>query len=226
MHCFAMVYCILCIVLQWFIAYYALFCNGLLHIMHCFAMVYCILCIVLQWFIAYYALFCNGLLHCFAMVYCIFCNGLLHIMHCFAMVYCILCIVLQWFIAYYALFCNGLLHCFAMVYCIFCIVLQWFIAYFALQVVAGVMQREEKWWIRDADGVKAATALLPFTRPGELSVWLRNSAPAPALHQLAATIKQTDFGGELKMELWHSHDNFIPCDDLVKDLVKELHGSR
>ena len=125
--------------MQWFIAYFALFCNGLLHILHCFAMVYCIFCIVLQWFIAYFALFCNGLLnilHCFAMVYCIFCivlqwfvayfalfcNGLLHILHCFAMVYCIFCIVLQWFIAYFALFCNGLLHifhCFAMVYCIF-----------------------------------------------------------------------------------------------------------
>ena len=175
-------------------------------------MVYCIFCIVLQWFIAYFALFCNGLLH---------------ILHCFAMVYCIFCIVLQWFIAYFALFCNGLLHilhCFAMVYCIFCIVLQWFIAYFALQVVAGVMQREKEWWmIENADRVKAAAALLPFTRPGKkLDVELQDSTPTPALHQLAATIKQTAFRGQLGMELGHSHNNFIPCDDLVKD----LHGAR
>ena len=173
-------------------------------------MVYCIFCIVLQWFIAYFALFCDGLLH---------------ILHCLAMVYCIFCIVLQWFIAYFALFCDGLLHilhCFATVYCIFCIVLQWFIAYFALQVVAGVMQREEVWLIEDADAVKAATALLPFTRPGELDVELYHSTPTQALHQLAATIKQTAFGGRLVMWLSHSRDNFIPCDDLVK----ELHGAK
>ena len=109
-----------------------------------------------------------------------------------------------------------------MVHCIFCIVLQWFIAYFALQVVAGVMRREEVWQIRDADEVKAATALLPFTRPGkELDVLLHDSPPAQALHQLAATIKQTAFGGQLVMDLRHSWDNFIPCDDLVK----ELHGT-
>ena len=159
----------------------------------------------------------------------------------FLMVYWIFCIVLQWFIAYFALFCNGLLHilhCFAMVYCTFCIVfqcfiayfaivLQWFIAYFALQVVAGVMQREEVWLIWDADGVKAATALLPFTQPGEeLYVELFHSTPTQALHQLAATIKQTAFGGQLVMSLNHSHDNFIPCDDLVKDFGKELHGAK
>ena len=132
------------------------------------------------------------------MVYCSFCNGLLHI-----------------------------LHCFAMVYCIFCIVLRWFIAYFALQMVAGVLQREWQWYIYDADEVKAATALLPFTKPGkELYVWLEHSTPTPALHQLAATIKQTAFGGQLRMELWHSRNNFIPCDDLVKDLVKELRGTK
>ena len=170
--------------------------HCLLHILHCFAL-----------FIAYFA---------------VFCNGLLHILQCFAMVYCIFCSVLQWFIAYFAVFCNDLLHilqCFAMVYCIFCSVLQWFIAYFALQVVAGVMQREKVWEIEDADGVKAATALLPFTQPGEvLDVWLRDSPPTQALHQLAATIKQTDFGGRLGMWLVHSYNNFIPCDDLVKDL--------
>ena len=125
-------------------------------------------------------------------------NGLLHILH-----------YLQWFIAYCALFCNGLLH-----------IWQWFIAYFALQVVAGVMQREEEWWIGNADGVKAATALLPFTRPGELNVWLLDSTPTQALHQLAATIKQTAFGGQLQMGLYHSHKNFIPCD------VKDLHGAK
>ena len=117
-----------------------------------------------------------------------------------------------------------------MVYCILCSVLQWFIAYFALQVVAGVMQREEVWEIQDADGVKAATALLPFTRPGEqlLSVIKQHvklhqsSTPTQALHQLAATIKQTAFGGQLVMGLQHSCNNFIPCDDLVKD----LHGAK
>ena len=88
------------------------------------------------------------------------------------------------------------------------------------------MQREEEWRIEDADGVKAATALLPFTRPGKkLFVSLQSSTPTPALHQLAATIKQTAFGGQLEMWLVHSWDNFIPCDDLVKDLVKELHGT-
>ena len=178
-----------------FIAYFALFC-----IIYCiFGIVYCIFCIV-------YCIFC--------IVYCIFC-----------IVCCIFCIVLQWFIAYFALFCKGLLHilhCFAMVYCIFCIVLQWFIAYFALQVVAGVMQREEVWEIEDADGVKAATALLPFTRPGKkLNVWLY-SPPTQALQQLAATIKQRTFGGQLVMRLGHSRNNFIPCDDLVK----ELHGAK
>ena len=162
-------------------------------------MVYCIFSIVLQWFIAYLALYCNGLLH---------------ILHCLAMVYCIFCIVLQRFIA-----------CFAIVYCRFCIVLQWFIAYFALQVVAGVMRREEEWEIEDADGVKAAAAqrfihVLPFTRPGEeMNVLLLHSTPTQALHQLAATIKQTAFGGRLVMRLVHSHDNFIPCD------VKDLHGT-
>ena len=147
-----------------------------------------------------------------------------------AMVYCILCIVLQWFIAYFELFCKGLLHirhCFAMIYCILGIVLQGFTAGFALQVVAGVMQREEKWEIYDDDEVKAATALLPFKQPGkELRVVLQDSTPTPALHQLAATIKQTAFGGELVMELSHSHSNFIHCDDLVKDLMKELHGAK
>ena len=128
------------------------------------------------------------------------------------MAYCIFCIVLQWFIAYFALFCNGLLH-----------IWQWFIAYFALQVVAGVMQREEVWRIEDADEVKAATALLPFTRPGNgLYVELWHSTPTQALHQLAATIKQTPFGGQLGIGLWHSRNNFIPCDDLVK----ELHGAK
>ena len=121
------------------------------------------------------------------------------------MVYCIFCIFLQLFIAYFSIF------------------LQWFIAYFALQVVAGVMQREEVWRIWDADEVKAATALLPFTRPGEkLFVSLLDSTPAQALHQLAATIKQTTFGGQLEMWLRHSRNNFIPCDDLVK----ELHGAK
>ena len=96
-----------------------------------------------------------------------------------------------------------------------------FIAYFALQVVAGVMRREEVWLIRDADGVKAATALLPFTRPGkELRVSLQSSTPTQALHQLAATIKQTAFGGQLVMRLEHSYNNFIPCD------VKDLHGAK
>ena len=163
----------------------------------------------LQWFIAYFALYCNGLLH---------------ILHCIAMVYCIFCIVLQWFIAYFALSCNGLLHilhCFAMVYCIFCIVLQRFIAYFALQVVAGVMQREEEWQIRNADEVKAATDLLPSTQPGKkLHVTLSDSPPTQALRQLTATIKQTPFGGELVMGLRDSFNNFIPCD------VKELHGAK
>ena len=87
------------------------------------------------------------------------------------------------------------------------------------------MRREEVWGIVDnADEVKAATALLPFTRPGEkLNVLLLYSTPTPtqALHQLAATIKQTAFGGQLVMDLWHSRVNFIPCDDLVKD----LHGT-
>ena len=109
-----------------------------------------------------------------------------------------------------------------MVYCIFCIVLQWFIAYFALQVVAGVMQREEVWEIEDADEVKAATALLPFTRPGKKLDVSLHSTPTQALHQLTATIKQTAFRGELDMRLVHSRDNFIPCDDLVK----ELHGAK
>ena len=163
--------------------------HCLLHILHCFAL-----------FIAYFA---------------VFCNGLLHILQCFAMVYCIFCSVLQWFIAYFAVSC--------IVYCILCSVLQWFIAYFALQMVAGVMRREEEWRIEDADGVKAATALLPFTRPGKkLDVSLEDSTPTPALHQLAATIKQTPFGGQLGMWLVHSRDNFIPCDDLVKD----LHGTK
>ena len=90
-------------------------------------------------------------------------------------------------------------------------------------MVAGVMQREEVWQIEDADDVKAATALLPFTRPGEkLNVWLHDSTPTQALHQLAATIKQTAFGGLLVMELVHSHNNFIPC----RDLVKDLHGTK
>ena len=150
--------------------------------------------------------------------------SLLHILHCLAMVYCIFCIVLQWFIAHFALSCNGLLHilhCLAMVYRIFCFFLQWFIAYFALQVVAGVMQREKGWRIEDADAVKAATALLPFTRPGKrLNVLLEDSTPTQALHQLAATIKQTAFGGQLVMSLQHSWDNFIPCD------VKDLHGAK
>ena len=85
------------------------------------------------------------------------------------------------------------------------------------------MQREEEWEIRDADDVKAATALLPFTQLGErlfVSFW--HSTPTPALHQLAATIKQTAFGGQLWMGLVHSRNNFIPCDDLVK----ELHGAK
>ena len=96
-------------------------------------------------------------------------------------------------------------------------------------MVAGVLQREWQWYIRDADEVKAATALLPFTRPGEMlhvSLGYSTPTPAQALHQLAATIKQTAFGGQLMMVLWHSYYNFIPCDDLVKDLVKDLHGAR
>ena len=93
-------------------------------------------------------------------------------------------------------------------------------------MVAGVLQREWEWKIEDADEVKAATALLPFTQPGELHVWLEHSTPTQALHQLAATIKQTAYRGQLRMELWHSYNNFIPCDDLVKDLVKELRGAR
>ena len=150
------------------------------------------------------------------MFYCIFslfCNGLLH-----------LCNSFEFFIAYFSLFCNVLLHilhCFATDYCIFCIVFQWFIAYFEWQVVAGVMQRQDWWEIEDADEVKAATALLPFTQPRKtLIVWLRDSTPTRALHQLAATIKQTAFGGELVMWLWNSRYNFIPCD------VKELHGAK
>ena len=173
-----------------------------------FCIVYCIFCIVC-------------IVYC---IFCIVCNGLLYILHCLAMVYCIFCIVLQWFITYFALSCNGLLHILhrlAMVYRIFCFFLQWFIAYFALQVVAGVMRREEEWEIEDADEVKAATALLPFTRPGKkLFVSLHHSTPTQALHQLAATIKQTAFGGELVMGLEHSHDNFITCD------VKDLHGAK
>ena len=110
-----------------------------------------------------------------------------------------------------------------MAYCIFYIVLQWFIEYFALQVVAGVLQREMVWNIYDADEVRTATALLPFTQPGKkLEIVLQFSTPTQALRQLASTIKQTPFGGELRMWLWHSRDNFIPCDDLVK----ELHGAK
>ena len=55
-----------------FILYFALFSNGLLHILHCFAMVYCIFCIVLQWFIESFAFICNSLLHilhCHAIVF-------------------------------------------------------------------------------------------------------------------------------------------------------------
>ena len=82
------------------------------------------------------------------------------------------------------------------------------------------MQREEEWEIEDADEVKAATALLPFTRPGEELRVSLHSTPTQALHQLAATIKQTAFGGQLEMRLEHSSENFIPCD------MKDLHGAK
>ena len=88
-------------------------------------------------------------------------------------------------------------------------------------MVAGVMQREDKWWIMYADEVKAATALLPFTQPGkELAVEFLQ--PTPALQQLAATVAQTAFGGQLVVRLEHAFNNFIPCDNLVK----ELHGAK
>ena len=80
-----------------------------------------------------------------------------------------------------------------MVYCIFCIAGgSWCHA-----KRGGVGDRDA-----DADEVKAATALLPFTRPGKkLNVQLEDSTPTQALHQLAATIKQTAFGGQLVMWL-------------------------
>ena len=110
-----------------------------------------------------------------------------------------------------------------MVYSIFRLVLQWLIASFALQVVAGAMQRQKEWRIMKNDDVKAATALLPFVQPGKsMYVRLSFSTPTQALHQLAATIKQTAYGRELVMKLYHSIENSIPCDDLVK----EFHGAK
>ena len=93
--------------------------------------------------------------------------------------------------------------------------------------MGGVMQRQEMWEIMDADMAKAATALLPFTQPGEkLHVWVEDSTSTQALHQLAATIKQTAFGGELVMWIEHSRNICNPCKELVKELEKELHGAK
>ena len=40
LHCFAMVYCIFCVVLQWFTASFAFIYNSLLQILHCHAIVF------------------------------------------------------------------------------------------------------------------------------------------------------------------------------------------
>ena len=83
------------------------------------------------------------------------------------------------------------------------------------------MQQEEEWEILSVDMLRTAIALLPHRLPKtELTVLLEDSTPTQAqLQQFIATIKQTAFEGKLRIDLDHSRDNFISCDEMVKDLI-------
>ena len=84
------------------------------------------------------------------------------------------------------------------------------------------MQQEEEWEILSVDMLRTAIALLPHRLPEkELNVLLEDCTPTQAQQQqFIATLKQTAFEGKLRMDLSHSKEGFIPCDEMVMDLFE------
>ena len=88
------------------------------------------------------------------------------------------------------------------------------------QVAAGVLVQEKEWRIRSVEEIKAATALLPHQQPTDgLSVELDSSTSTPTeLQPLLGAVRATGYEGELRLDLKHSYDNRIPCDEQVQQL--------
>ena len=68
------------------------------------------------------------------------------------------------------------------------------------------------------EGIKAATALLAHKQAtDELRVEL-DSSTSTELKPLLGAVTATGYEGKLRLDLWHSHDNKIPCDEQVQQL--------
>ena len=86
------------------------------------------------------------------------------------------------------------------------------------QVVAGVLVQEKEWEIESVEGIRAAAALLPHKQPtDELRVELDGSTPTE-LQPLLGAVKAAGYEGKLRLDLYHSYHNKIPCDEQVQQL--------
>ena len=86
------------------------------------------------------------------------------------------------------------------------------------QVVAGVLVQEEEWYIMSVEGMRAAAALWAHKPPTDvLRVLLRSSTPTE-LNPLLGAVKAAGYEGKLRLDLWHSYYNTIPCDEQVQQL--------
>ena len=88
-----------------------------------------------------------------------------------------------------------------------------------MQVLGDILLEEKHWAIETADGVKSATALLPYKQPEEsLQVTLRDSSPTQALQELISAVQEANFEGEIELYAYHAKSNFVVCDAWVERL--------
>ena len=86
------------------------------------------------------------------------------------------------------------------------------------QVVVGVLVQEKEWKIRSVEEIRAAAALLFHKQPTDgLRVEL-DSSTSTELKPLWGAVKAAGYEGELRLDLWHSYGNDIPCDEQVQQL--------
>ena len=86
--------------------------------------------------------------------------------------------------------------------------------------MADALPPEEEWKVfNSVEAAKTATALFAHRHPKELlSIYFDPPTPREPLRALASAVKESGYEGELSMELWHENQNFVSCDEFVKEL--------